>query len=146
MVNELIGQMVRGEIKDIELYLPQENDALNDKTLYATSTMIANGDDEYLENADFMIAVIDGVEIDSGVACEIGDFTRQGKPVFALFTDVRQMGRTNQRKIDALIEDGLENQFIYRNLYVVGKIKNSGGGIYHKVDELINDIKEYFKK
>lgn len=144
MVNELVASIVRKEIKELDLYLPQENEAINDKNSYANSVMIAEGDDSYLENADFMIAIIDGIEIDSGVACEIGDITRQGKPVFALFTDVRQLGRTNPKKIEALIEDGLENQFIYRNLYVVGKIKKSQGGIYHTIEELTLAIKKHF--
>lgn len=141
--NEFIADKVRKAFSGVELYVPQENFAINDKNTYADSMMIANGDDNHLTYADYVIAVIDGVEIDSGVACEIGVATALGKPVFALYTDTRQQGRDNQDKIDALIEDGTENQFVYRNLYVVGKIKNSGGKISSSVDDLIVAIKEY---
>ena len=44
-----------------------------------------------------------------------------------------------QKKIEALINDPTENQFVYRNLYVVGKIKKSGG-IYSDIDSLKNAI------
>lgn len=144
MFNDYLAEYVRKHISGIELYVPQENAEINDKNAYADSMMIANGDDQYLKEADFMIAVIDGVEIDSGVACEIGVITTLGKPVFALYTDVRQMGRDNQDKIDALTEDATENQFMYRNLYVIGKIKNSGGKIVSSLEDLVTAIKEYY--
>jgi nucleoside 2-deoxyribosyltransferase len=72
LVNERIAFSLRVHIENLDLYVPQENIAINDKSSYASSQMIANGDDEHLEASDFMVAVIDGVEIDSGVACEIG--------------------------------------------------------------------------
>lgn len=140
--NALIAEKVRKAFHGVELYLPQENMKINDKNIYADSRMIADGDDAHLKYADYVIAVIDGVEIDAGVACEIGVAATLGKPVFGLYTDVRQLGRDNHDKIDALIEDGTENQFVYRNLYVVGKIKNSGGKIVSDLEDLIFAIKE----
>jgi CO dehydrogenase nickel-insertion accessory protein CooC1 len=50
------------------------------------------------------------------------------------------MGRDNQKKIDALIEDATENQFVYRNLYVIGKIKASGGGIFTSHEDLVREM------
>lgn len=140
--NTFIAEKIRKAFPGVELYLPQENMGINDKNAYADSMMIADGDDAHLKYADYVIAVLDGVEIDAGVACEIGVATTLGKPVFGLYTDVRQLGRDNQDKIDALIEDGTENQFMYRNLYVVGKIKNSGGKIVSDLDILVSSIKE----
>lgn len=141
LVNELLTKEVRKEIKDIDLYVPQENDAINDKSSYADSIAIAEADLEKLKDSDFLIAVIDGVEIDSGVAAEIGAFYMMGKPIFALYSDVRQEGRNNDKKINALIEDGTENQFMYRNLFVIGIIKKSCGGIYSNIEDLIGAIK-----
>jgi nucleoside 2-deoxyribosyltransferase len=145
MFNELIAKEIRNAFKGIKLYVPQENFEINDKNAYADSMMIAAGDDKCLLTADFVIAVLDGVEIDSGVACEIGVATALRKPVFALCTDTRQLGTENQNKIDALIEDPIENQFIYRNLYVIGKIKNSGGSISATINDLILAIKDYYQ-
>jgi hypothetical protein len=68
------------------------------------------------------------------------------KPIFALYTDVRQQGRDNNKKIEALINDSTENQFIYRNLFVIGLIKQREGNIYSTVEELVGGIKEYLRK
>lgn len=147
MYNGYIAMELRKSFPDLQLYLPQENLAINDKSAYAESIMISDGDDDKLLESDFMVAVIDGADIDSGVACEIGKFDGynlgQGyhKPIFALFTDTRQQGRDNRKKIDALIEDATENQFPYRNLYVIGTIKLSGGQIATSVEQLIDNIK-----
>lgn len=143
-VNELIAKELRAAILGIELYVPQENDAINDKNAYADSLTIARADLEGLKASDVLIAVIDGVEIDSGVAAEIGAFAMLNRPIVALFSDVRQLGRTNTKKIDALIADGTENQFIYRNLFVVGLIKENGV-IVSSVDELVAAVKNVEK-
>lgn len=146
LLNSLIATEVRKEIRGIDLYLPQENDAINDKSSYADSIAIAEADMEKLKESDFLIAVIDGVEIDSGVAAEIGAFYMMNKPIFALFTDVRQQGRGNERKIQALISDCTENQFVYRNLFVIGLIKQTEGDIYSTVEQLVEGIKEYVQR
>ena len=144
LLNDLIASKVRKEIDGIELYVPQENAAINDKNAYADSVTIANADMDKLKESDFLIAVIDGVEIDSGVAAEIGAFSMMDKPIFALYSDVRQQGRDNENKIQALIKDGRENQFMYRNLFVIGLIKGTDGDIYSTIEELIGGIKKLY--
>lgn len=126
LVNELVADAVRQTLPGVELYVPQENGAINDKAAYADSEQIASADMASLLKSDFLIAVLDGVEIDSGVAAEIGAFSMLNRPIFALLTDTRQQGRDNMKKIDALQKDATENQFIYRNLFVVGLIKQRG--------------------
>ncbi|MER1957022.1 MAG: nucleoside 2-deoxyribosyltransferase [Solibacillus sp.] len=138
-VNELLARELRAAIPEIELYVPQENDAINDKNAYADSLAIAAADLASLKESDVLIAVIDGVEIDSGVAAEIGAFSMLNRPIVALFSDVRQQGRTNAKKIDALVADGTENQFIYRNLFVVGLIKQNGV-IASTVEEVVEAV------
>ncbi|WP_042477418.1 nucleoside 2-deoxyribosyltransferase [Bacillus ndiopicus] len=138
-VNEQLAKAIREAIPNIDLYVPQENDAINDKTAYADSLAIAQADLEMLEQSDVLIAVLDGVEIDSGVAAEIGAFSMLNRPIIGLLTDVRQQGRDNQQKIDALIQDGVENQFIYRNLFVVGLIKRNGS-IVSTIDEVVKVV------
>lgn len=145
MFNRYIANRVREAFPNINLYLPQENEGINDKAAYADSVMIFDGDNKYLDKADLLIAVIDGIEIDSGVASEIGRFLLmkenddRERYVYALYTDTRQQGRENTSKIDALVSDGTENQFMYRNLYVIGGIKKHGK-IVGSVDELIQEI------
>jgi nucleoside 2-deoxyribosyltransferase len=149
LVNKEIAQKLRSVYYGVtrhylDLFLPQEQ-GINDKSSYADSVMIAKADSQALMQADFLVAVIDGVEIDAGVACEIGYFATTGRPIFALYTDIRQQGRDNQIKIDALINDGTENQFMYRNLFVVGLIKQNGA-IYTSLASLSNDFITYIKE
>ncbi|EON72191.1 nucleoside 2-deoxyribosyltransferase [Lysinibacillus sphaericus] len=126
LVNEQLAAAIRQAVPGIELYVPQENDAINDKTAYADSLAIAEADLMMLQSSDVLVAVLDGVEIDSGVAAEIGAFSMLNRPIVGVFTDVRQQGRENMMKIEALVRDGIENQFVYRNLFVIGLIKRNG--------------------
>lgn len=147
LYNKHLAAKIRDNFPNIDLYVPQENAALNDKSGYANSLAIFDGDNFYLDSADLMIAVIDGVEIDSGVAVEIGRFVAlkefdksKNRNIFGIYSDIRQQGRTNSQKIDALIADGSENQFMYRNLYVIGAIK-ANGFLVSSSDELIEKMK-----
>ena len=135
LVNELVAKEIRTALPGVDLYVPQENASINDKMAYADSLLIASADIDALKKSDFLVAVIDGVEIDSGVAAEIGAFSMLNRPIYALYTDTRQQGRENTKKIDALIADGTENQFMYRNLFVIGLIKQNGV-IVSSIEEL----------
>ena len=144
-VNEQLAKAIRQAVPGIALYVPQENDAINDKTAYADSTSIAEADLSMLQQSDVLIAVLDGVEIDSGVAAEIGAFSMLNRPIVGLFTDVRQQGRDNETKIQALIADSVENQFVYRNLFVVGLIKRNGV-IASSIEEAVKAVQSYEMK
>lgn len=130
-------KMVTGE--ELELFVPQEQ-GINDKSSYADSVTIARMDTEALMDSDILVAVIDGVEIDSGVSAEIGMFSTTGNPIYALYSDIRQQGRNNPDKLQALMDDGTENQWMYRNLFVIGLIKQTEGGVYDGIGSLVNDI------
>lgn len=143
MFNEYLAKKLRKEIPNIDLYIPQEAAEINDKLVYADSKMIAEWDTQKLLESDILIAIIDGVEVDSGVATEIGIFSTTKRPMFVLYSDVRQQGRDNQKKIQALIEDGTESQFFYRNLFLIGTIKNNNGIIFDNSDDLVQAVKEY---
>ncbi|MGE7949460.1 nucleoside 2-deoxyribosyltransferase [Lysinibacillus sp. NPDC093688] len=144
LVNEQLAAAIREAVPGIELYVPQENDAINDKTAYADSLTIAQADLEMLRNSDVLVAVLDGVEIDSGVAAEIGAFAMLDRPIVGVFTDVRQQGRDNMMKIEALVRDGIENQFVYRNLFVIGLIKRTGV-ITTSIAEAVQAVQKYKK-
>lgn len=133
--NEQVVEYIRENIPGVEVYLPQENDSINDKSGYADSEMIANGDNKYLEEADILVAVLDGQTVDVGVAAEVGYFYSMNKPIIGLYTDSRQGTYGNQQKIDALDEIA-ESQFSYINLYLVGLIKMRGD-IFAHVEELV---------
>ncbi|GIO23606.1 nucleoside 2-deoxyribosyltransferase [Oceanobacillus sp. J11TS1] len=140
-VNEQLAKEIREAVPEIDLYVPQENDAINDKTAFANSKQVAEADLSKLEESDVLIAVLDGVEVDSGVAAEIGAFSMLNRPIVGVFTDTRQQGRDNQKKLDALVEDALENQFIYRNLFLVGLVKRNGV-ITSSIEEAVEAVLE----
>ena len=125
---------------DKDLYLPQENAAINDKSAYADSKMIALADTENVLASDLLVALLDGPTIDAGVASEIGVAYAKGIPVVALYTDSRQQGADNHQKLDALNEVA-ENQFHYLNLYTVGLIKLNGR-VVSSEEDLLEEIKQ----
>lgn len=143
MYNKYLAELLRDNIEDIDLYVPQENEGINDKNAYADSVMIAKADYGELKDSDLLIAVLDND--DNGVSVEVGIAFERNMPIIGLFTDVRQLGRDNQKKIDALIADGTENQFIYHNLMETGVIKIVGK-IVNNVNDLVEEVKKVAEK
>ncbi len=111
---------------DVNIYLPQENGEINDKSnadAQITSVDIFNLDTDKLAEADVLIANLDGgLEIDSGVACEIGYFAslcanNPSKTIVGLISDVRWNAKNGS---------ATEQHGVYKNLYVVGAVKKYG--------------------
>lgn len=143
--NTKVVGLLRAHFGDqLDIYLPQENEAINDKSGFADSVTIAQGDNAYLEKSDVLIAVLDGATPDAGVSAEIGYFYSTGKPIVALYTDVRQGTYGNQQKVEAL-DRVAESQFSYVNLYVVGLVKGRGG-IVTSYTELINKLTDILER
>lgn len=139
--NAQLAAKIRQLDQTIDLYLPQENDSINDKQAYADSKMIAQADTEKLLASDLMVAVLDGLSIDNGVASEIGVAYAKEIPIIGLYTDTRQQGSSNQQKLQALGQIA-ENQFHYVNLYTTGLIKLNGTIVNSEAD-LLEAVKIY---
>ncbi|RMC51413.1 nucleoside 2-deoxyribosyltransferase [Lactobacillus sp. ESL0263] len=139
--NAQLAAKIRQLDQTIDLYLPQENDSINDKQAYADSKMIAQADTEKLLASDLMVAVLDGLSIDNGVASEIGVAYAKEIPIIGLYTDTRQQGSSNQKKLQALGQIA-ENQFHYVNLYTTGLIKLNGTIVNNEAD-LLEAVKKY---
>ena len=139
--NAQLAAKIRQLDQTIDLYLPQENDSINDKQAYADSKMIAQADTEKLLASDLMVAVLDGLSIDNGVASEIGVAYAKEIPIIGLYTDTRQQGSSNQQKLQALGQIA-ENQFHYVNLYTTGLIKLNGTIVNDEAD-LLEAVKKY---
>ena len=139
--NAQLAAKIRQLDQTINLYLPQENDSINDKQAYADSKMIAQADTEKLLASDLMVAVLDGLSIDNGVASEIGVAYAKEIPIIGLYTDTRQQGSSNQQKLQALGQIA-ENQFHYVNLYTTGLIKLNGTIVNSEAD-LLEAVKKY---
>jgi len=127
-----------------EVYAPQRNITINDKTKSADSVAIFDGDTGQLESSDILVAVLDGIAVDAGVAAEIGYMAAKGTRILGLLTDVRESSKTvNPAKIEML--SGIaENQFSYVNLYVVGAVKKKGQ-IFTSRKDLLDYLKEFLQ-
>lgn len=139
--NAKVVSMIREAYPNVKVFLPQEADEINDKNNYADSKMIAKYDTKAVMNSDLLIAVLDGLTIDPGVASEVGVAYAKGIPCIGLFTDPRVNGFENKDKINALAEIG-ESQFPYVNLYTIGLIKLNGEVVGSEV-QLIEVISKY---
>ncbi len=111
---------------DLDLYVPQRNADINDKKnndAIITDIKISQADTAHLKESNILIANLDGLTIDDGVSAEIMahgvmrefeldhgiDFPRM---IIGIITDMRYQG-TGENKL-------------YRNLMVVGKVKEHG--------------------
>ncbi|MDT2830099.1 nucleoside 2-deoxyribosyltransferase [Vagococcus carniphilus] len=139
--NESLVKKIRTMYPELNVYLPQEQGEINDKESYADAKMIAKYDTDALLSSQLVLAILDGVSIDVGVASEIGVAYQAGIPVLGLFTDSRQQGADNQKKITALKEVG-ESQFPYMNLYTSGLIKLNGQ-ILNTEEDWLKEIAAY---
>lgn len=82
---------------------------------------------ERIDKSDAVLAILDGVDVDSGTAAEIGYAYAKGKRVYGLRTDFRLAG---------------DNLGAIVNLQVEYFITASGGRIVTDVDSLIECAKE----
>ncbi len=139
--NAVVVKQIRDAYPSLDVYLPQEQGDINDKTQYANSLMIAKADTDALLASDCLVAVLDGLIIDPGVASEIGVAYQAGIPIIGLYTDSRQQGADVPEKIAALSEIA-ESQFSYVNLYTTGLIKLNGL-IVDTEDKMVAALKQY---
>lgn len=116
-----------------EVYAPQKNTAINDKSKCADSVAIYDGDTEKLVWCDILVAVLDGPVADPGVAAEVGwvaGWNASGgasKKILALYTDTRDGYRTSLDAKNEMMKSGPgECQYSYLNLYVGGAVKKYG--------------------
>lgn len=86
---------------------------------------IAGNNAAAIDRADLILAVLDGVEIDSGAASEIGYAAARGKPVIGYRSDFRQAG---------------DNEGAMINLQVEYFVRLNGGGIVTTLEALAGEL------
>lgn len=124
MYNAWVVKQIRERVEGVEVFLPQEA-PINDKSKLNTSRDIFNLDTEELLSSDVLVAVLDGLAIDPGVASELGIFYSTGKPIIGIYTDPRSVSGGSQDIKNATEVIG-ENPVSYVNMYVTGLIKERG--------------------
>lgn len=88
---------------NLTVYLPQENNDDEKVNTQSDKLKIFDKNVQALDNSKIVIAVIDGADIDSGTAWEIGHAYGKGKPIIALVTDFRKQG--DYESINLMIEE-----------------------------------------
>lgn len=149
--NEKLATAIETAYPDIELYVPQRNKSINDKTKCATAEDITFGDfTNNLDHDDIVVAVVDGDTPGIGTVTEIGYFSRMcqeeiertgttKKKIISLYTDSRECSNTvMQGKID-MLHQFAECQFSYLNLLTVGALKRYGV-MCRTIDEVVVEL------
>lgn len=117
---------------EAEIYAPQRNKAINDKTKSATAADVYWGDYNRLKETDILVAVISADVPPIGTTCEIGIFTElmnqdPHRKLICLLDDMREMSITHSPEKDAAGASGVgENQYSYCNIFLTGAIKTHG--------------------
>ena len=149
-LNEEIYNRLKTELNgNVEIYAPQFNLVINDKTKSAPSLPIYRGDTEKLKWANIVLAVLDGQDL--GVATEIGfvsgwneaniDNPENQKIIVGIYSDNRDVSLTysEEKNKDMLAKGIAESQYPYINLYTIGAVK-SFGKLFSTVDEALKFI------
>ena len=158
MYNAFLAEKIRERLgEDIDLYVPQENKSINDKTKCADSHDIFWGDYNRLQKCDIFIARIDGDIPPSGTSAEIGimsqrrQYWEQNKTtefppmILGLCTDSRNPKRTYlDAKNELMKNEDYESQYCYFNLFTLGCIKVNGE-LATSVDDLVDKLEAAVK-
>lgn len=150
---EKVASRIEAAFPELELYVPQRNKSINDKTKCATAEDIAYGDlTENLDKDDVLIAIVDGDTPGIGTTCEIAYFARRcqeeiekygstNKRIISLYTDSRECSNTVMpAKVD-MLNSFAESQFSYLNLLLVGILKRYGT-MCRSIDEVVDALGE----
>ncbi|CAN5601544.1 nucleoside 2-deoxyribosyltransferase [soil metagenome] len=92
---------------------------------YLANTELGRSNAASITGSDGVVAVLDGVDVDSGTASEIGFAFAKGKRIYGLRTDFRLAG---------------DNEGSIVNLQVQYFIEASGGEIHTVVDGLVEAV------
>ncbi|MDD1748686.1 MAG: nucleoside 2-deoxyribosyltransferase [Methanothrix sp.] len=71
---------------------------------HAKPAQIFEANMQALREADIMVAILDGPQVDDGTAWEIGYFFMQGKKILGMRTDFRRAGETDDSRVNLMIE------------------------------------------
>jgi hypothetical protein len=140
-----LAQEIREACPFLELYVPQENGEINDKESNdgnITAEAIYQADTDYLLSSQVLIAYLDGVEVDAGVAGEVGimagsletlqklGIQHTPKLIVGIYSDMRRLGTGDNH--------------MYKNLFVIGAVEKWGVVVMNKHDA-IDAIQVFFK-
>ena len=151
--NEKLADAIAEKFPDVELYVPQRNKAINDKTKCATAEQITYGDfTQNLDHDDIVVAVVDGDTPGIGTTLEVGYFSRicqeeiertgsTKKRIISLYTDSRECSKTFLPAKNEMLRERAECQYSYINLLLVGALKRYGV-LCASIDEVLVELEK----
>ncbi len=116
--NEKIAKGLREA--GFKVWMAQEELFIKEPTKEEKNTIYKN-DIRALEESDVVVAVLDGIDVECGVAFEIGYAAALGKPIIGLKTDCRTF--SNVEDVNLIIEVPMK-------------------GVYRSVEEVIEALKK----
>ena len=149
--NEKIIKAIQEKFPQVDLYAPQLNKEINDKTKCATAEQITYGDfTSNLNHDDIVVAVVDGDTPGIGTTLEVGYFSRiceeeikrfgsTKKKIISLYTDSRECSKTFLPAKNEMLKERAECQYSYINLLLVGALKRYGV-LCATIDEVIEEL------
>lgn len=155
--NEKIAQRIEKEFPNVELYVPQRNQTINNKKLCATAEQICEGDfTNNLDKDDIVVALVDGDTPGIGTVVECAYFARmceeeiqrQGytnKTIISLYTDSRECSQTNSPIKNNMLNEFAESQYSYLNLLLVGVLKRYGT-MCSSIEEVLEALAQALQK
>lgn len=102
--NTYLAEVLRKNF--FSVYLPQEFDDTAEARGKNRERMIYDKNLSELKNADIVVGVIDGSDVDSGTSWEMGYAFASGKRVIALRTDFRKF--SGNERVNLMLETGAE--------------------------------------
>jgi nucleoside 2-deoxyribosyltransferase len=127
LVNRLAKELSFDPINDF--FLPHR-DAGDLGVAGKTRDMVFYDDLKFLDGAELIVALLDGPDIDSGTALEMGYAHAKGKPIFGILTDLRKWSGS---------ELGIVNNMVWG-------VCEDGTRIHRTVDSLASDLKNFLAK
>lgn len=98
--NASVARLLEHHLFDV--HLPQETGDDSDSRSSREQDRLFHSNTMALENSDYVVAIIDGADADSGTAWEIGYAYARKIPVIALRTDFRRIG--NHEHVNLMLE------------------------------------------
>lgn len=99
--NTMLANLLKDHL--FEVFLPQEAGDDSDTRVKTEQERIFIKNKDDLDQADIVVAVIDGADADSGTAWEMGYAYANKKPVIAIRTDFRRTGTHEQ--VNLMLEE-----------------------------------------
>ncbi len=118
---------LNADLPERELELAEFSGFVRDKKVAELVDLVGRRNEQAIDECDLVVAILAGVDVDSGVAAEIGYAYAKGKTVFGYRGDFRDVGDLPGAEV---------------NIQVLRFIRASGGRVVRTLEELTETLVE----